>query len=298
MAHLVFVVGLFAFFISLFSLPISLVSFAALKDERARTGRTLLLAGFLVATLSQAVELYLEKVLIIHHPWIYEIRELALVFMIPTFAGYANAGFSKRVKTRLNLGFWMFTGAALGAYIYGNYVNPNRWAIFYPVYGGGFAASFIYSSMVHAIRPRSTGSTRRNLLRIPGIVSLSFALAFAVLEILPRFSLRVSRVLPLDLLVIPLVVIMWCIVFLVEDIRSLVRRTPKTGVFDMENVGEKYGLSQREREVVTLLVKGSRYHEIAEELFISKATVKTHINRVYGKLGVNSKMELVHKLLS
>ena len=47
-----------------------------------------------------------------------------------------------------------------------------------------------------------------------------------------------------------------------------------------------------------LLLQGKRYDEIGEALFISKATVKTYIFRVYQKAGVNSKMQLVNKLLT
>ena len=45
-------------------------------------------------------------------------------------------------------------------------------------------------------------------------------------------------------------------------------------------------LSNREREILTLLARGSSNREIARELFISEATVKTHLNHIYTKLGV------------
>ena len=46
-----------------------------------------------------------------------------------------------------------------------------------------------------------------------------------------------------------------------------------------------------------LLLQGKRYHEIGEALYISKATVKTYVLRIYQKVGVNSKMGLVNELL-
>ncbi|MEM6686193.1 MAG: response regulator transcription factor [Bacteroidota bacterium] len=48
-------------------------------------------------------------------------------------------------------------------------------------------------------------------------------------------------------------------------------------------------LSKREKEVLTLLAQGKTYSTIAEELFISKTTVRTHIRNIYQKLHVNSK---------
>ena len=50
-------------------------------------------------------------------------------------------------------------------------------------------------------------------------------------------------------------------------------------------------LSERETEVLVLLSKGKTYHSIADELFISMETVKTHIRNIYQKLHVNNKTD-------
>ncbi|MCX5051172.1 MULTISPECIES: response regulator [unclassified Streptomyces] len=52
-------------------------------------------------------------------------------------------------------------------------------------------------------------------------------------------------------------------------------------------------LSPREREVLALVAKGTSNREIARELFISEATVKTHLTHLYGKLGVNDRAAAV-----
>ncbi|MEV0528965.1 response regulator transcription factor [Streptomyces sp. NPDC050439] len=52
-------------------------------------------------------------------------------------------------------------------------------------------------------------------------------------------------------------------------------------------------LSTREREVLALVAKGTSNRAIAAELFISEATVKTHLTHVYGKLGVNDRAAAV-----
>ncbi|MEV0395534.1 response regulator transcription factor [Polymorphospora rubra] len=52
-------------------------------------------------------------------------------------------------------------------------------------------------------------------------------------------------------------------------------------------------LSQRELEVLTLIAQGSTNREAARQLFISEATVKTHLLHVYAKLGVNDRAAAV-----
>jgi DNA-binding NarL/FixJ family response regulator len=56
-----------------------------------------------------------------------------------------------------------------------------------------------------------------------------------------------------------------------------------------------HSLSQREQEIIQHLAKGYRYKEIAQKLFISEDTVRTHIRNIYGKLQVNSRGEALKK---
>lgn len=54
-----------------------------------------------------------------------------------------------------------------------------------------------------------------------------------------------------------------------------------------------YDLTAREREVLARLARGLSVTETAAELDISENTVKTHVKRIYGKLGVHSKQEVI-----
>lgn len=60
---------------------------------------------------------------------------------------------------------------------------------------------------------------------------------------------------------------------------------PKSGVSD--------ALSERESEVLSGLIDGSSYREIGESLFLSANTVKSHVSRIYRKLGVQSRREAI-----
>ena len=57
-------------------------------------------------------------------------------------------------------------------------------------------------------------------------------------------------------------------------------------------------LSGREWEILEQLSKGMRYKEIAEELFISIETVRSHLRKIYEKLQVRSATEAVLKYLN
>jgi DNA-binding NarL/FixJ family response regulator len=58
---------------------------------------------------------------------------------------------------------------------------------------------------------------------------------------------------------------------------------------------EAENLSKREHEILAYLAKGYRYKEIADALFISIETVRTHLHNIYEKLHVRSRSEAVLK---
>ena len=62
--------------------------------------------------------------------------------------------------------------------------------------------------------------------------------------------------------------------------------------------GVQFNLSEREHEILSLLVQGLSYKMIAEQCFISYATVNTHVKHIYEKLQVHSVVEAVTKAIA
>lgn len=57
-----------------------------------------------------------------------------------------------------------------------------------------------------------------------------------------------------------------------------------------------YNLSERETELLQQLVQGLSYQQIANKLFISHGTVRKHIENIYTKLHIHTKVEAVNKV--
>ena len=58
-----------------------------------------------------------------------------------------------------------------------------------------------------------------------------------------------------------------------------------------------FNLTSREKEIVRLVRTGKTYKNVAEELYISKGTVKKHIENIFQKADVTSKVQLLHKIM-
>ncbi|MCK5147880.1 helix-turn-helix transcriptional regulator [bacterium] len=62
----------------------------------------------------------------------------------------------------------------------------------------------------------------------------------------------------------------------------------------IEQLVECYGISRREKEILELILRGKTNPEIEEKLFISYHTVKNHVYKIFQKMGVSNRYELMH----
>lgn len=90
--------------------------------------------------------------------------------------------------------------------------------------------------------------------------------------------------------------------FILISVFSLVsffryHESTQSEVYDItEGLREKMGFTEREIDVVKLLLKGYSYQKIADELVISLSTVRAHVSSIYRKADINSRFELYNKI--
>lgn len=72
---------------------------------------------------------------------------------------------------------------------------------------------------------------------------------------------------------------------LIDEIAKRPRVSADTTAFD--------DLTERELEVMRLVARGRSNHEIAAELYLGEATVKTHVGRILAKLGLRDRVQVV-----
>jgi DNA-binding CsgD family transcriptional regulator len=57
---------------------------------------------------------------------------------------------------------------------------------------------------------------------------------------------------------------------------------------------ERFGISKREADIISMMIKGYTNRSIGEKLFISASTVKNHVYHIYRKTGVDNKIQLLN----
>lgn len=82
--------------------------------------------------------------------------------------------------------------------------------------------------------------------------------------------------------------------FLANLTSRIISKLHDPSIIDKEiemEIKEKFSLTGREKEILVLLLKGKSNKDIADIMYVSTETVKTHLQNIYRKLGVKSRME-------
>jgi DNA-binding CsgD family transcriptional regulator len=83
----------------------------------------------------------------------------------------------------------------------------------------------------------------------------------------------------------------------VSAIGLVLREIEVDAQYELPDLEPAFGLTPSEQQIVGLLLAGLSGAEIAHKLDKSILTIRTHVKRAYGKLGISSKEQLFAKLL-
>lgn len=95
-----------------------------------------------------------------------------------------------------------------------------------------------------------------------------------------------------------LVLLGYVFLFTERDFDALSQIVSESDTFEQAcaRITERFGLSNRESEILAFALRGRSSERIAQELVIAKSTVDTHLRRIYSKCGVHSRQELLDLL--
>ena len=145
-------------------------------------------------------------------------------------------------------------------------------------------ASLIVISAVRLFRPLTVSSARRGVLLVKSLPLVPLVLTPLSVILPGEWPAALGPLALLALLVMSLIIFM--------------RQTGDSGKTDTarQALFDESGLTAREREIALMLAEGLSYKEISTTLFVSLSTIQTHVARIYGKMGVNSKTELSRRI--
>jgi DNA-binding CsgD family transcriptional regulator len=156
------------------------------------------------------------------------------------------------------------------------------------------AAIVILTANINLLLQKNTKNNNRTLksIRAFGWFNLvGYVVFFGSSALSESVGLYVSTGALLFLNSIPIV---WLNTFFVRD---YIKLSPDENLQYLDVALRNYKVSNREREIMELILQGKSNKEIEELLFISYNTVKNHIYNLYQKLGVKSRGQMIHFIL-
>jgi DNA-binding CsgD family transcriptional regulator len=170
--------------------------------------------------------------------------------------------------------------------------TERAWNLSVMILFGLATASF--GLVAHRGPPQGEPPAVRPLLRAYGLVALIFAPVGVIEYAVERAGIPWLSYISLD----HLFYFAWNVVSMSAAVR--VFRPAESGVPMLDSVPDErvraLGLSAREAEMAVMIARGLANKEIAAELNISPATVRTHIYNLYRKVGARSRVELLNRL--
>lgn len=245
--------------------------------------------------------------IIITHDFLRAIHRTASVLYLAAFALWALY-YSKMIYTfldipiesnqrkyKIGIKIFIFIFAAMFIHRISGIMPKIYLSLYFLI---SFASMFIvmnYSMFLLRKIKEIADKEKRTALTVLPVLMLLYSL-FALLVLLGNFRefwfiLRTDMLVPILLdLVFNIFVIFWAFKYM----DSLNRKEEPIPVSkeSIEKIAEKYQISKRELEIIQLVCQGKSNQEIADALFVSLGTVKSHLYNVYNKIGIKNRIQL------
>ncbi len=240
-----------------------------------------------------------QSVITFHVIWAStKVSLVSLIFTLPLFVHHLIDDPSRKRKNNFFAGLTIFT-LVMRFFPYNVILNPKlvpfatlfSFYLFSVILLGAVAYSCILAS-----RQIDTKRDRQMLDVFRAVVAITLLLFFGfVWDMYHHVLSDVLWVVPEDLAFTPGVYLIWNLVFLTFGAQYLIM-TPVLQLNDDATQGyfDAFNITKREKEIMLLMFQGFNNVEIAQQLFISRATVKTHIHHVYDKVGVSGRVGLIN----
>lgn len=167
--------------------------------------------------------------------------------------------------------------------------RQNNWVV--AMVSAHLVASVVYSMIfILLTKPGARMKSREKSERMIAVIVLFIVAVSSASFLLHADKFTTKQMQQNGGIVLAIICIILSISKIKSDIKKLIQ-TEKTYPAD-ELLLSELGITQREHEVMRLLITGRTYKEIAAELFISLPTVKTHVSSIYSKANVRNRLEL------
>lgn len=156
----------------------------------------------------------------------------------------------------------------------------------------GAMSVFLFYAGVVSVRsaPRIASATTSSLIARLGWLLVGFApastLGYVLLAVIPRsYRPPVS----LDFVF----ALLWSVILTSVFVRYLLKPEEELEDGVSPEFCEAHGITKREAEVIALVAEGLSNKQIAERLFVSLATARTHVYNIFRKTGATSRVDLL-----
>ncbi|MFC2104476.1 response regulator transcription factor [Bacteroidota bacterium] len=141
-------------------------------------------------------------------------------------------------------------------------------------------------------KPHWDNQKRKSVLIFAGYFLIGYLL-FALSNLdFYFFQLNIDEYDPILFLILNVWPLLWILFYFNKYHNHSLSKTNNQG--NLDELFLEYKISERESEIIYLIIKGKSNKEIEQILFISFNTVKNHIYNIYKKLGVSSRSRLIH----